>query len=94
MNSLAPSSLDAQILQRVIAPNEPSLPPALAKAILRLSFNEEQQEEMQELLDRNNQGTITDLEQERLEAYVRVNNFLGLLWSKARITLARTSGKK
>ena len=92
MKTLTPS-LDVQILETIVAPDEPTLPVTVARALLKLSFNDRQQAEIDALLDRNAAGTITEAEREQLEAYVRVGNFLSLLQAKARATLSRKSGK-
>jgi hypothetical protein len=55
---------------------------------LRLAFRPKQKQEIERLLERNNAGTITKGQQTRLEAYVRVGNFLSLLKAKARTSLA------
>jgi hypothetical protein len=80
--------VDVNILEDIVAPDEASYPSALAKAVLGLSFRPKQKQEIDRLLERNNAGTITKNQKNRLEAYVRVGNFLSLLKAKARTSLA------
>jgi hypothetical protein len=82
------SDLDANILEAVVAPDEASLSSPIAKVFLGLSFRAKQRAEIDRLLDRNNAGTITSKQKTRLEAYVRVGNFLNLLKAKARTALS------
>jgi hypothetical protein len=81
--------VDVNILEDIVAPDEASYSSTLAKAVLRLAFRPKQRQEIERLLDRNNAGTITKGQKTRLEAYVRVGNFLSLLKTKARTSLAR-----
>ena len=81
-------SIDASILEELVAPDDASYSAALAKAVLAAGFRPRQNREIERLLDRNNAGTITKREQTRLEAYVRVGNLLSLFKAKARTSLA------
>jgi hypothetical protein len=81
-------NVDANILEELVAPDEASYSTALAKAVLEAGFRPKQKQEIERLLDRNNAGTITKRQQTRLEAYVRVGNFLSLFKAKARTSLA------
>jgi hypothetical protein len=81
------NSDDAQILEGVVAPEDASL----AKAVLKLGFQPSQKAEIERLLERNDDGKMTSKQKTRLEAYVRVGNFLSLLKAKARSTLSASS---
>lgn len=94
MKTVSLPDCDAEILEKLVAPAAATFTPTAARALLKLSFSDEQQSEIRELLDRNNEGTLTDGERDQLEAYVRVGNFLSLVKSKARHSLARKSAKK
>ena len=43
---------------------------------------------MNELAEKNRQGTLTESEAAEMEKYLRVGNFLNLMQAKARLTLA------
>lgn len=90
----ARDNADVKILEAVVAPHEPTLGASLAKAVLSLGSQRAQNEEIARLLDRSNAGTITAKQKEKLEAYVRVGNFLTLLKTKARTSLATKAGSR
>jgi hypothetical protein len=85
---------EAEILSRVIAPEEPTLPADTAKIILTFDFRKEDRERMNDLAERAREGTLTAEEQAEIDCYERVGHFLSLLQSKARVSLrqANTSG--
>ena len=78
---------EAEILSRVIAPEEPTLPPDTAKIILTFDFRKEDRERMNLLAEKAHAGALTPEEQAELDCYERVGHFLSLLRSKARISL-------
>jgi hypothetical protein len=78
---------EAEILQAVVAPQEPELEPNVARSILTFHFTAAQCARMTELADKNNEGTITPAERTEMENFARVGNFLSLIQSKARISL-------
>ena len=43
---------------------------------------------MNELANKNRQGTLTDAERTEMEQYLGVGNFLNLMQAKARLSLA------
>jgi len=42
---------------------------------------------MNDLAERNRQGTLTEAERQEMEKYLRVGNFLNLMQAKARLAL-------
>ena len=82
---------EADILTRVVAPDQPGLPSESARAILDLHFDQFALQRMEVLAEKNNRGTITVAEREEMEKYLRVGNFLDLMQAKARLSL-RTTG--
>lgn len=67
------------------------LSPEAARSILGLRFNDDAEQRMRHLLDKNNQGTITDSERAEMEKYLRVGMFLDLIQAKARSSLEPSS---
>jgi hypothetical protein len=59
------------------------LSPEKAEAIVSLSFSREDQDRMRELMDRNNQGSLTDSERAEMESFRRVGTLLGILQARA-----------
>jgi hypothetical protein len=60
-----------------------------ARGILALNFSEEDHARMDELAQKNNQGTISAGEREELASYVLVGDVLSLLHLKAKKALRR-----
>ena len=82
---------EADILSRVIAPEEPTLPPDTAKIILTFDFGKEDRERMNLLAEKAREGTLTAEEQAEIDCYERVGHFLSLLRAKARVSLKQTN---
>ena len=79
------AQLETSILERLV------VSPSAAHAIIDLKFTEDDQQRMQTLIDKNNEGTISDAEKEEMETYSRVGSFLGILQSKARLHLQQAT---
>jgi hypothetical protein len=88
------SQIELSILEKLLAPDEPSLALPIARTLRKIKFTQRQQSEVSRLLDKNNAGTITPPERRRLEGYVRVGNFLNLLKLRATSTLASRGNVK
>jgi len=83
------SSNEAAIVGRLIKPDHGDFSPEAARELLSLQFGPEDQTRMRELSLKAQDGTLTDSEQAELENYRRVGYWLGILWSKARLSLKR-----
>ena len=81
-----PSS-EAAIVGRLIKPDRGDFSPELAREILSLRFGDEDQARMRELSLKAQEGTLTAPEQAEVENYRRVGYWLGILWSRARLSL-------
>jgi hypothetical protein len=79
---------ESEILEQVIEPDTPGMSPEAAQALLRFRFKNAAVERMNELAEKNRQGTIGPSERALLERYLRVGNFLNLIHAKARCALA------
>jgi hypothetical protein len=79
------------VLQTAFIPDEAKLTIPLARALRRLRFTEAQSQEIDRLLTRNNRGTITPKQKERLEGYVRAGELMGILRAKAELRLRQQS---
>lgn len=86
-----PSS-EAAIVSRLIKPDRGDFSPEAARELLGLQFGEEDQARMRELSLKAQEGTLTVSEQAEVENYRRVGYWLGILWSKARLSLKRAGG--
>ena len=85
--STEPTLTEADILTEVVEPNRATLSPQLAEELLSLHFNDKATNQIRELLQKNNIGSITPAEKATLEKYLRVGEFLDLMQAKARLTL-------
>jgi hypothetical protein len=82
-------STEAAIVGRLIKPDRGDFSPEAARELLSLRFGDEDQARMRELSRKAQLGTLTVEEQAEVEKYRRVGYWLGVLWSKARLSLKR-----
>ncbi len=78
---------EIEIFARLIKADQSDLSRELARYILKLGFDEKDQNRMRELAERNQDGRLTSEEREELESYVKAGHLLALLQSKARRSL-------
>jgi hypothetical protein len=77
---------------RLINTEQGDLGRELARYILTLGFDEEDQATMRELAERNQESALDAEEREELQNYVKVGHLLALLHSKARRSLKTKKG--
>jgi hypothetical protein len=82
---------EAHILEHVVMSDHAGMSPESAKAILDLRFDLPALGRMNELAEKNRQGTLTDSERQEMDSYVRVGNFLNLMQAKARLVISPAS---
>jgi hypothetical protein len=87
MSSANNSITEAQILEQVVMPDQPGFSPELARAIVGLRFGHAAVSRMNELAEKNRQGTLTEGERAEMGKYLQVGNFLNLMQAKARLSL-------
>jgi uncharacterized protein YnzC (UPF0291/DUF896 family) len=92
MNSVTTSN-EAELLSRVIAPEEATFPPDTAQIFLAFDFRKEDRDRMNLLAEKAREGALTAEEQAEIDCYERVGHFLSLLRSKARISLKQAQMK-
>lgn len=63
-----------------------------AHAVLSIHFSPDDEHRMRELMEKNNDGTITPEEQTEMEAFRRIGSFLAILQAKARLQLRNGDG--
>jgi hypothetical protein len=83
---------EVDIWTGVISPERNDMPVPEANAVLRWSFNDDAKSRMEELANRNGQDGLSDSEREELEAYINVGQVIGILQTKARLSLKHSSG--
>jgi hypothetical protein len=89
MTTIAAS--ESEIFARIIAPEQEGLSLEAARSILALSFAPADLDRVDVLSEKARQGTLTAVEQEELDNYLRVGTFLAILQSKARLCLKRAT---
>jgi hypothetical protein len=80
---------EAAIVGRIMKPDHGDFSPELAREILSLQLDDEDQARARELSRKAQAGTLTAAEQDEVENFRRVGYWLGILWSKARLSLKR-----
>jgi hypothetical protein len=88
-SSTIPASPEADILNRLVSPDEGSFPPEAAAALLTLKFAATDIACMERLAERSQAGTLTPEERRLMEVYNHIGHFLALIKSKARKSLNR-----
>ena len=88
-STLLPSKTAPAIWSRIVNPDRANLTPEAARAILKLDFDPEDHRRVDELSAKAQKGTLTPEERAELEEYIRVGYELGILQSKARLSLKR-----
>ncbi len=83
---------EAAIFERLVLPSEPSLSPEAARSILAIGFGADDRQRMEVLAEKARRGALSADEQQEIENYERVGDFLGILQSKARVSLRQASG--
>lgn len=84
----ATAAHESAIMERLV------LSPEKAEAIVSLAFSPEDEQRMRELMERNNQGSLTESERAEMEGFRRVGTLLGILQSRARLALAKRQVSK
>ena len=87
--SLTPKT-EAEVWLRILHPDD-ELSPAVARAILGLSFPKSETRRMRELSAKARAGTLTPDEDAEMDNFERVGSILSTLKSKARQVLRRSS---
>jgi hypothetical protein len=92
--SMEPIEADsgAAVLGRLIQPGRGDFAPEAARAILKIEFDARDRARMHALAVKAQDGTLTAREQAEIEEYRQAGYLLGLLWSKARLSL-KQAGK-
>jgi len=83
------STYEAALLARVLHPEQDDLPPTAARALLRLSFDQQDRDRMHELAVKNQADELSDDERRELESYLRVGRLVDLLRARAKLSLAK-----
>jgi hypothetical protein len=91
IQTTATRDIENAIWGRLIGPEKPKLCPETARFVLDLEFPEEDKARMHELAAKARAGTLNAEEQQEIETYSRVGSILGIMKSKARMTLKKAA---
>ncbi len=80
---------DAALFGRLLDNSRGEMSPNLARYVLTLGFNKRDQERMNELAERNQEGALAVAEREELMTNVRTGHLLAMLHAKARKSLSK-----
>jgi hypothetical protein len=78
---------EAEILERIVAPQNGNMSPEAARVVLGFKFDRNTTKQIRQLLQKNNRGTISASERLMLERFLRVGKFIDILHAKARLSL-------
>jgi hypothetical protein len=81
----APKSM----LERIFDPLAECFTPEVAQRVLEISIDSQQQERINGLADKANEGLLTDAEREEYLKFIEAADLLAILKAKARMTLAK-----
>jgi len=84
---------DTSVIDRLLEPFGRALTPAMARALVDLRAPSEDQDRIDELAEKCNEGSLSAEERAEYEDYIRVIHFLGIVQAKARAILAREPGQ-
>lgn len=87
------TSSELAIFARLIRADDSELSRELARYILTLGFDDEDQQKMTDLAERNQEGHLSGEEKAELENFVKAGHLLALLHSKARMALKTKKSK-
>ncbi len=92
-STTARERIDTAIWGRIIKPDKATYSPEAARAILKLDFDVEDHRRMEVLSRKAQDAALSSQEEAELDEYVRVNDVLTLLQSKARLSLKKAGLK-
>ena len=81
--------IDPDILRRMLSLDGRSLPPEVARFFLNLSLSDADRMRIASLSERANDGDLTADEHDQLAMYVLLTDFLAIVQSSARQSLAK-----
>ncbi|SRR5260370_25071835 len=92
MSTTPEAVTEAEVLNQLITDQQAGFSEEAARAILSLRFGPAAINRMNELAERNRQGTLSEADRGVLEKYLRVGHFLNIVQAKARVCLSPAAG--
>lgn len=88
---MATVGIDPDILRRMLSPEGRVLSPEVARFFLNLSLSDTDRDRIAALSEKANDGDLTPDEHDQLAMYVLLTDFLAIVQSSARESLAKQS---
>jgi hypothetical protein len=79
---------EADVLNELVTGEQPGFSMEAARALLSVRFSPAAINRMNELAEKNRQGTLSGADQAVLEKYLRVGHFLNVVQAQARVCLS------
>lgn len=83
------STTESDVLHSLVFPFDEDLDPPAARSLLRIRFDREATNQINQLLRKNQRGVISVEERIVLEKYIRMGKFIDVLQAKARKSLKK-----
>lgn len=83
-----------ETLDKLLEPLGPALSPELARALSKLTVTESIQNSMDDLADKNTEGTLTEKERNEYHSLVSATSLLSVLKMRAKASLAHANGQR
>ena len=83
---------ETDVLNQLVTAEQPGFSPEVAQALLTLRFSPAAVDRLNELAERNRQGTLSEADRLTLEKYLRVGHFLNVVQAMARLCLSPPPG--
>jgi hypothetical protein len=84
------SKQETAILKRIVRPQLGNLTPEAANAILDLKLGDQDQERLNALAVKAQDGTLSAEEEAELQVYRVLGRVISMMWSKARVALRKS----
>jgi hypothetical protein len=91
-SQLLAQNTEAAILARVIEADENEITPDVARYLLSMHLRDADRDRVDELSAKARSGSLTDAEEVELDSCLHVGSLLGVMQSRARRLLRKTSG--
>lgn len=92
MSTITDTITESEVLNQLVTDEQPGFSKEAARAILSLRFGPAAIKRMNELAEKNRQGTLSETDRAALEMYLRVGGFLNIVQAKARVCLSAMAG--
>jgi polyphosphate kinase len=90
----ATSSTESDMFHQLVFPFDEDLDPQAARALLRIRFDRQATKQINQLLRKNQRGTISTEERLVLEKFLHMGKFIDVVQAKARKALKKAGASE